>query len=196
MAESVPDKVQDCVSRLVAGDRSAEPELLPLVYDELRRMAGRILGGGQGASTLQPTVLVHEAWIRLSRADADAWQGEAHFVAVACKAMRQILINHARDRAALKRGGGDVHRVTLDRVLDQVGTEQVDVLELDDALRHLAERSDRQARIVELRVFGGLTLDQTAATLGLGPTTVKTEWRFARAWLKTQFFGAGGDGAR
>ena len=187
VTDSVSDKVQTCITRLVAGDRTAEPELMPLVYDELRAMAARFLGSRAAGHTLQPTVLVHEAWIRLSRVDSDSWEGRAHFAAVACKAMRQILINYARDQAAQKRGGGKGQRVTLDRVLDQVGEEQVDVLALDDALQQLAERSERQARVVEMRVFGGLTLEQTAAMLDVGLTTVKAEWRFARAWLKRQF---------
>jgi RNA polymerase sigma factor (TIGR02999 family) len=178
------------VERLAAGDTAAEPELLPLVYQELRRAADGILRGRAAGNTLQATVLVHEAWLRMCGSDPSAWESRAHFVAVACKAMRQILANHARDRAAHKRGGAG-RRLTIDRVLEQQGDEAIDVLALDDALRSLGARSERQAHIVELRVFGGLTIEETARLLELGETTVKAEWRFARAWLKRQFAGGG-----
>ncbi|MCR9245885.1 MAG: ECF-type sigma factor [bacterium] len=192
MGESISDKVRTIVTRLVAGDGAAESDLMPLVYDELRQAAERILGSRAG-QTLQPTVLVHEAWLKLCRVEDDAWEGRAHFAAVACKAMRQVLLNHARDRVAQKRGGGGGGRVTIDRVLDEVRAEQVDVLVLDDALNQLRARSERQAKIVELRVFGGLTIDEVAGALDLGQTTVKAEWRFARAWLKQQFAATSSD---
>jgi len=179
------DLIRSCVDRLAAGEQEAEAELWPLVYDELRQVAGRILSNNTPGMTLQPTILVHEAWLRLHDKPGDYWEGHSHFAAVAGKAMRQILINYARDRKADKRGG-DLQRITIDRVLEQVEGEGIDVLKLDGTLERLAEVSERQARIVELRVFGGLGIEGTAKLMQLGMTTVKAEWRFARAWLKRE----------
>lgn len=179
------DLVRSCLDRLAAGDASAEAEMWPLVYEELRRVAGRILSSGTPGMTIQPTILVHEAWLKLHDKPGDYWEGHSHFAAVAGKAMRQVLLNYARDRKADKRGG-KLQRITIDRVLEQVEGEGIDVLELDGVLQRLAEVSARQARIVELRVFGGLSIEDTATLMQLGPTTVKAEWRFARAWLKRE----------
>lgn len=170
---------------MAAGEQEAEAELWPLVYDELRQVAGRILSNNNPGMTLQPTILVHEAWLRLHDKPGDYWEGHSHFAAVAGKAMRQILINYARDRQADKRGGGQ-QRITIDRVLEQVEGEGIDILKLDGTLERLAAVSERQARIVELRVFGGLGIEDTAKLMQLGMTTVKAEWRFARAWLKRE----------
>jgi len=185
VSDPAPELIRDAVARLASGDPDAEAELWPLVYDELRQVAGRILSSSTPGMTLQPTILVHEAWLRLHKKPGDYWEGHGHFAAVAGKAMRQVLLNYARDRKAEKRGGGQ-HRITIDRVLEQVEGEGIDVLELDSVLERLAEVSERQARIVELRVFGGLGIEDTAKLMELGPTTVKAEWRFARAWLKRE----------
>ncbi len=175
--------VARCIDRLRNGDASAEGELLPLVYDELRAVAARLLVG-QAGHTLQATALVHEAWLKLARGEqADGgWEGRSHFLAVAAKAMRQILVNHARDRRAHKRGG-DAMRVTLHEGIGAVEFDAVEVLALDEALARLAQLDARQAKVVELRAFGGLALEEVAAALGIGLTTVKSDWRFARAWL-------------
>ncbi|MCC6786082.1 MAG: RNA polymerase subunit sigma-70 [Planctomycetes bacterium] len=173
------------------GDASAAHEMLPLVYDELRRIAGQILRPGQGPSTLQPTALVHEAWLKLSKAAEGGAQlnDRCHFLAVAARAMRQVLVNHARDRKAQKRGGGAA-RVPLDDYLGVLEAKTGSVVELDDLLMRFAADFPRPAQVVELRVFGGLTLDEAAAALGIAASTVSEDWRFARAWLMRALPGA------
>lgn len=183
------DHVARLLARLSAGDGPAADELLPVVYDELRAMAQRYMRQERPGHTLQATAIVHEVYLKLANSDA-AFDGRAQFLAVAATAMRRLLINHSRDRGRVKRGGGR-QQITLDRVLDAIQGDSVDVLVLDDALRRLAELDARQARIVELRVFGGLTVEEVADVLGIGQTTVKGEWSFARAWLKREFFGQG-----
>jgi RNA polymerase sigma factor (TIGR02999 family) len=185
------------LDRLQRGDRSASAELLPIVYRELRALAGHFFQPQPLGHTLQPTALVHEAYIRLISGDASVagdavrWEGRAHFMAVAAQAMRHVLIDHSRGRRAAKRGGDDWQGVTLDEAVAWIECDHVDILDLDEALTSLAGRSDRQARIVELRVFGGLTIDEVAGVLNVGPTTVKSEWAFARAWLKKSLAGSG-----
>ncbi|MCB9892151.1 MAG: sigma-70 family RNA polymerase sigma factor [Planctomycetes bacterium] len=166
-----------------AGER-----LFGLVYEELRSLAMRLLQGPGG--TLQATALVHEAWMKLSRhAEGDGpWESRSHFLAVASKAMRQILVDHARGRSAKKRGGG-AQRVTLDDCLDAVESDTGDVLALSEALRLLTELHPRQAQIVEMRFFGGATLEEVAEALSVGLSTVKADWRFARAWLRQELKG-------
>jgi RNA polymerase sigma factor (TIGR02999 family) len=171
--------VEQLLAEIDGGDASAVDRLLPLVYDELHGLAVRHLARQRVGHTLQPTALVHEAYLR--RDDAE-WAGKAHFLAVAAKAMRQILLNHARDRAAVKRGG-DLRRVTLDSGLVSTGERDVDLLALDGALGRLAKLSERQARVVELRFFGGLSIAETARVLGVGTTTVEDDWFVAKAWM-------------
>lgn len=178
-----PNQVTQILGEMVAGDDSAASRLLPLVYEELRAVAGNLMSAERANHTLQPTALVHEAYIRLAGAGATEWKGRAHFMAVAARAMRRLLINHARDRRAAKRGGGDWSQVTLDEAVALAEERVVDVLVLEEALERLAELSERQAKLVELRFFGGLTLEESAEILGVGLTTVKGEWRIARAWL-------------
>ncbi|MBK8976806.1 MAG: sigma-70 family RNA polymerase sigma factor [Planctomycetes bacterium] len=171
--------------RLRDGDAAAAGEMLPLVYEELRQIAGQLLRAGMPGHTLQPTALVHEAWLKIQRAvgGGAGFNDRVHFLAVAARAMRQVLVNHARDRRARKRGG-DAQRVPLDECLDVVERQTGDLVALHDTLERLAQDDERQARIVELRVFGGLTIEEVAAALGVAPTTVKADWRFARAWLQ------------
>lgn len=176
------------LNRLRSGDATAEPELLPLVYDELRALAAHLLRAQRPDHTLQPTALVHEAWLKLERAGSQ-FDNRAHFVAVAAKAMRQILVNHARDRRAAKRGG-DAARQPLDDCLAAIELTAGDVVALDDALAALAAHNARHAQIVEMRVFGGMSVDEVAQALGVGETTVKVDWRFARAWLQQRLVGA------
>jgi RNA polymerase sigma factor (TIGR02999 family) len=164
------------------GDRSALDRLLPLVYDELRALSGYMLAGQSRNHTLQPTALVNEVCIRLMKQDVLPWNDRAHLIAVAAKAMRQILMNHARAQRTAKRGG-HWQQVTLSNVESSVPTSEVDLVDLDDALDKLADLSARQARIVELRFFGGLTIAETAEVLGIGTTTVEDDWALARAWL-------------
>lgn len=164
------------------GDRQALDRLMPAMYDDLRSLAQRYMRRESGASTLQATALVHEVYLRLM-ADSDlAWQNRAHFCAIAANAMRQILVERARARHAVKRGGSRV-RVTLTDPLDAGAPPSIDLLALDEALDRLSAVDARQAKIVELRFFGGLTVEETAEALDVSPATVKRGWEVARAWL-------------
>ena len=165
-----------------AGDASALERLTPLVYDDLRRIARRHLAGERPGSTLQPTALVHEAWLRLARHERVAWQDRAHFLAVGALTIRRLLVEQARRRKAQKRGGGAV-TVTLSAAAGEPAGPELDLIALDDALTRLGELSPRQARVVELRFFGGLTVQETARVVGVSPATVKLDWQMARAWL-------------
>ncbi len=165
------------------GDESAASKLLPLVYDELRGLAGHYMQLERPNHTLQPTALVNEAYLKLVDQSRVNWRNRAHFLAVAAEVIRRILVDHARGKAAAKRGGGQ-RRVPLD--LAEPGdppTGDVDLLALDDALTHLGELSERQLRVVELRFFGGLKVEETAHVLDVSEATVKNDWRVARAWL-------------
>jgi RNA polymerase sigma factor (TIGR02999 family) len=172
---------------VAAGDRDAAASLFALVYDELRRLAASALRRERPDHTLQPTALVHEAYLRLADEPDARWESRAHFLAVAAQAMRRILVDHARGRNALKRGQGEPHQ-PLDGVeVEAVGSlTTIDLLALDDALGRLASLDPRQARVVELRFFGGLTIEETAAVTGLSERTVKREWQMARAWLRRE----------
>jgi RNA polymerase sigma factor (TIGR02999 family) len=167
------------------GRNGALEDLLPLVYGELRRLAAQRLRRERPDHTLQPTALVHEAYLRLVDQRQVRWQNRAHFYGVAAHVMRRILVDRARARNADKRGAG-WERVTL--VGDRTPSESrdVDVLALDDALKRLATLDPQQERIVELRYFGGLTLDETAEVIGISTATVKREWAIARAWLRAE----------
>jgi RNA polymerase sigma factor (TIGR02999 family) len=179
----MPDDVTRLLARLETGDRSAADRLTPLVYDELRRLAQHCLQRETPGHTLQATALVHEAYLRLAGQRGAAWQNQAQFFAVAATMIRRILVDHARARAAAKRGGGD-RRLTLQQsVALDAGAEPVDLLDLHDALTDLHTLNERRARVVELRFFGGLDVQHTAHVLGVSPRTVKDDWRFARAWL-------------
>lgn len=169
---------------IAAGDSGAAAQLLPVVYEELRALARAHLAGERAGHTLQPTALVHEAYLRLVGGEPGgdrAFNGRQHFFATAATAMRRILVDHARERNALKRGAGrrvhlsDADAVTVNDDLDLVG--------LDDALKKLEAVDERRVRVVTFRFFGGLTVDETAAVLGVSPATVKNDWAFARAWL-------------
>lgn len=162
--------------------------LLPIVYQELRRLASSYLRRERPGQTLQPTALVHEAYLRLMKDRPNRWQNRAHFCAIAAHSMRQILIERARARGALKRGGANP-RVTLDEALVAGGDQSIDLIALDDALTRLAELDPEQARLVELRFFGGLTIEETAEALGISPATVKRHWTVARAWLARELEG-------
>ena len=167
------------------GRSGALQDLLPLVYGELRRLAAQRLRRERPDHTLQPTALVHEAYIRLVDQRRVRWQNRAHFYGVAAQVMRRILVDRARARGADKRGAG-WQRVTLVGDKTPNGSRDVDVLALDDALQRLAALDPQQERIVELRYFGGLTLDETAEVIGISTATVKREWAIARAWLRAE----------
>ena len=178
-----------CVSKLLVewgkGDLDARETLMPLVYDELRRIARRHLWRQRPNHTLQSAALVNEAYLRLVRQKSPQWQNRAHFFGVAAQAMRHILVDYARSRLAAKRGAG-APRFTLDTKValpEQEKEDGVDLMALDDALNTLAVLDPRQSRIVELRFFGGLSIQDTAVVLKISPATVKREWKMARMWL-------------
>jgi RNA polymerase sigma factor (TIGR02999 family) len=173
------------LAELTAGDSSAAAKLLPLVYDELRALAAGWLKRNSKDHTLQPTALVHEAYLRLVDQSNDSWQSRAHFMAVAAKAMRQILIDYARRQQAAKRGG-NWRRISLDAAAESVALSPADMLALDEALNKLATLNQRQASIVELRFIAGLSVEETAHVLGVSGRTVKFDWRMARAWLSRE----------
>ena len=166
------------------GDVQSGEEVVPLVYAELRRIARIRLSAERDGHTLQPTALVHEAWLRLMQQHGANWQNRAQFFAIAAQAMRRILVDHARRRHSGKRNAGEIP-IALDRIEEIVASPVPDqeMLALDSALEQLAALDSRQARVVELRFFGGLSIEETADVLGLSPTTVKREWTTARAWL-------------
>jgi RNA polymerase sigma-70 factor, ECF subfamily len=171
-------------------ERSAA-RLMPIVYDELRRLAAGYLRRERPGQTIQATALVHEAYLRLVAEQAHHWQNRTHFLAIAALSMRQILVQRARRRHAAKRGG-DPERITLDdHLLATPGSTAIDVLALDEALARLAVLDAQQARIVELRYFGGLTIEEIAETLDISPATVKRHWTLARAWLKRELSSPG-----
>jgi RNA polymerase sigma factor (TIGR02999 family) len=164
------------------GDRLALEEMLPLVYEELHRLAARYLARERPDHTLQPTALVHEAYLRLVDQRRVNWRNRAQFLGVAATMMRRILVNHARDRAALKRPGSQ-QQVTLGLVESAAGAPQVELIALENALERLAALDARKARVVELRFYGGLKVEEIAEVLDISRATVEREWSFARAWL-------------
>ncbi|MEW6320620.1 MAG: ECF-type sigma factor [Acidobacteriota bacterium] len=166
-------------------DDAAVARYLPAVYDELRRLAEHYLRGERPGQTIQATALVHEAYLRLAAEKHHPWQNRTHFLAIAALSMRQILVQRARARKAAKRGG-DPERITLDERLLAAEAGEVDLEALDQALDRLAALDARQARVVELRYFGGLTVEETAEALDISPATVKREWTLARAWLRRE----------
>lgn len=165
-----------------SGDAGARDRMLPLIYDELRSLAATYLRRERPGHTLQPTALVHEAYMRMIDQRQVDWSNRAQFVGLAAVMMRRILVNHARDRIAAKRGG-DAERVPLTVVAEQLGTPEVDLLGLHDALERLAALDPRKSQVVELKFFGGLTMEEIASVTGVSRATVEREWTFARAWL-------------
>lgn len=176
-----PNEVTQLLLAWSRGQAEALEKLIPLVYDELRRLAHRYLDRGGGGQTLQATALVHEAYLKLVDQRPVHWQNRAHFFAIAAQAMRQILVNRAIRRQAAKRGGG--YTLALEDAADLSTERAVDVLALDEALKRLAVMDPQKSRLVELRFFGGLSIAETAAVLGLSPATVKRAWSSAKAWL-------------
>jgi RNA polymerase sigma factor (TIGR02999 family) len=171
------------------GDDAALAELTPLVYEELRRLAHRQMGGERPDHTLQTTALVNEAYLRLADQTNLRWQNRAHFFAVAARAMRQILVNYAKSYRAQKRGGGAL-KVDLDDVAIVSPAESKEIVDLHEALERLATLDSRKAQVVELKYFGGLNYDEMAEVLKISPVTVRRDWEFARAWLHTELHGA------
>ena len=180
------DQGQPEITRILrawsGGDREAVDDLMPLVYDELHKVAARYLRKQRQDHTLQPTALVNEAYLKLIDISSVSWQDRAHFFAVASQTMRHVLVDHARSKNRDKRGGG-AQKLSLDEAVSFSKNQEVDLLALDESMRELAVMDEQQSRIVELRFFGGLTVDETAVVLHISPATVKREWRIAKAWL-------------
>ncbi len=171
------------LAELRSGNKEALTKLIPLVYDELHRLAEHYMRNERVGHTLQPTALINEAYMRLASAEKADWQHRAHFVAVAAGTMRRVLIDHARKRKAAKRGGEQA-ALPLEDNLEFLSEERPEeLIALDEALTRLQELDPRQSQVVELRFFGGLTVEETAEVLGISPKTVKRDWAVARAWL-------------
>jgi RNA polymerase sigma factor (TIGR02999 family) len=169
-----------------AGDRGALDRLLPVVFDELRRLAHAYLRRERAGHTLQPTALVNEAYLRLVDQQSVRWQNRAQFFGIAANLMRQILVDHARQRAAEKRGGANQRRLSLTQAERIANRPEVDVLALHEAMERLAGFDPQQSRIVELKFFAGLTIEETAEVLNVSHATVEREWKLARAWLRRE----------
>jgi RNA polymerase sigma factor (TIGR02999 family) len=190
-SEGISESQRHEVTRLLhemagtEGDAARElvQELLPLVYDDLRRLAQSKMNREPGSAALEPTALAHETFMRLVDHSRVDWRGKSHFMAVAAQAMRRILVDHARARKRLKRGGTR-QRLELGSQVAQGGLSEIDLIELDDALDQLASIDPRQAKVVELRFFGGLSVEEAAETLGVSKRTVEGDWTMARAWLR------------
>ncbi len=184
--DSAPNLSAEEVTRLLrrwsGGDREAASELMPLVYDELRRIAADQFRRERADHTLQATAIVHEAYLRLSEQNGLRWQNRSHFFGLAAHVVRRILVDHSRERGCAKRGGGK-RRVTLAEAASIATARPPDLQDLDDALRSLAEIDPQKASIVELRFFGGLTIEETAEFLAVSPATIVRQWRRAKAWL-------------
>jgi RNA polymerase sigma factor (TIGR02999 family) len=189
-----PRRITDLLLAWGRGDERARDALMPLVYEELRQIAARQFGGEDAGHLWQPTALVHEAYERLIDQQAVRWQNRAHFYGVAALIMRRLLVDHARQRRAAKRGAGQTI-VPLDEALVGAAAASaptaIDILELDDALSRLAAIDPRPARVVELRYFVGLSVEEVAEVLRVSPATVKREWAVARAWLRRDLFTEG-----
>jgi len=182
---SSPRDVTRLLIQLTDGNRTVLDDLLPLVYGELRSLAANYLRRERSAHTLQPTALVHEAYLRLIDQSQVRWQNRAHFFGVAAQMMRRILVDHARGHNAEKRGG-EIPKLSLDENVDVTDERATDLIALDDALTALAALDEQKSRIVELRFFGGLSVEETAEVLGVSAPTVKRQWRMAKAWLYGQ----------
>lgn len=176
------EQVTSLLLRWRGGDKAALDALMPLVYDELRRLARHYLQRERADHTLQSTALVHEAYARLIGQNSPDWQNRAHFFGVAAQLMRQILVDYARSHRAAKRGGS-VCKLPLDDADSHASKADIDVIALDDALQSLAKLDPQQSRVVELRFFAGLSIEDTSEVLGLSPSTVKRDWNTARVWL-------------
>jgi RNA polymerase sigma factor (TIGR02999 family) len=188
-----PQAITDTLRAWEQGDDAALESLMPLVYDELRQIAARHLSSESSVLTLQPTALANEAFLKLQRVHGVAWQSRMHFFAIASRIMRRVLVDHARARSARKRGAG-APRVELQEGLNDevvLATEPVELIDLDRALEELARFEPRLSRLVEVRFFGGLSIDESAELMGISGRTAKRDWTFARAWLLRRLAGPG-----
>ncbi|MEQ1764150.1 MAG: sigma-70 family RNA polymerase sigma factor [Pyrinomonadaceae bacterium] len=184
-----PHEISRLLQSSSEGNRGALDELLPLVYDELRRQAHRFLRRERRNHTLQTTALIHEAYLNLVEQNRVRWQNREHFFAISANLMRHILVNHANARHRKKRGGSAEDLELDDSILIPSKSKDFDLLALDEALDRLAERDKQQAEIVELRYFGGLTIEETARVIGISPATIKRDWKLTKAWLYRELSG-------
>jgi RNA polymerase sigma factor (TIGR02999 family) len=191
MPERNPNDLTMLLEQMGRGDRDAADRLFPLVYEELRALAGSLFRKQSPGHTLQPTALVHDAYVRLIDQTSPQWKDRGHFFAVAAKAMRQILTDHARRQQAVKRGGGDKQRIVLNDDVAFTAKPTVDLLALDEAMQALAALDERKARVVELKFFAGLGNDEIADVLHVSRATVADDWTVARAFLKSQLVDGG-----
>lgn len=184
-----PGEVTALLGEMKLGSKDAVARLIPLVYKELRRLAGHYMRDERASHTLQPTALVHEAFLRLVHQERAGWQNRAQFMGIAAQLMRRILVDHARRRTAAKRAGD---RIALDETklwpATKIGQAE-EILAVDEVLTRLGRLDSQQARVVELRYFGGLSVDETAEAMGISPRTVKRDWAMARAWLTEELTG-------
>lgn len=188
MTHKRPEQTTELLAAISDGDREAADRLMTLLYEEFRRLAARYLNRERSDITLQPTALVHEAFLRLVNQQNVDWQGRTHFFAIGAQAMRRILVDHARRKQSEKHGGGR-HRIELDDQMTISKKRDEDLLAIDDALEVLSKIDPRQAKIVELRFFGGLTVAEVAEVLGVSKRTVENEWTMVRAWLRRELSG-------
>ena len=182
MTSQSAEDITRLLRELTGGNREALDQLLPMLYDELRKLAAAYLRRESREHTLQPTALVHEAWLRLADQSQVSWQNRAHFFGIAAQMMRRVLVDHARRHQADKRGA-EFNLIALDEHIDAAAEPSFDLIALDDALRTLAALDPQKSRLVELRYFGGLSVEETAEVLGVSEPTVKRQWRTAKAWL-------------
>jgi len=178
------DGITQLLTRWSTGDQTALDKLMPMVYGELRRLADNYLRRERRDHTLQPTALVNEAYLKLIDQKTARWQNRAQFYGIAAQLMRRILVDHARQHKAMKRGGSDQQRLSITAAGALVAQPDLDVLALNEALEELATLDPQQERIVELKFFGGLSIEETAEVLGVGHATVERDWKMARAWLR------------
>jgi RNA polymerase sigma-70 factor (ECF subfamily) len=181
-----PALLDDLTSTLSEADAMTLRGMLPVVYDDLRRVAAGFMHDERLDHTLQPTALVHEAYLRVAGQRQTSWQNRAHLLGVFARMMRRILIDHASARFAAKRGGKEAVRISLDEDLEIYSGREIDLLQVDEALRELEQLDPTQAKIVEMRFFGGLTIDEIAAALSISPATVSREWAIARRFLRRE----------
>lgn len=190
-----PDEITEMLKAWGDGDCSVAERFMPLIYDELRRQAHRYLNRERPNHTLQTTALVHEAYLRLIEQRNVSWQNRAHFFGLSAQMMRRILVNYAVSRQREKRGGA-AEVIQLDDTI-QVGAieKRVDLIALDEALNRLEKLDERQAKVIELRYFGGMSIEETAEVMAISPATVKREWNMARAWLRSEIGPSTSDGS-
>ena len=183
-----PENITELLASYGRGDKESLDQLMPIVYDELRRQAARYLRREKAGHTLQTTALIHEAYVRLVDQRNMQWQNRAHFFGIAAQMMRRILVDHARSKKRAKRGGSDI-RVSLGDAEVAAKDQELDVVALDEALERLARVDEQQSRVVELRFFSGLSVEETAEVMGISKSTVKRDWSMAKAWLHRELSG-------